>query len=676
MAVAEQGFNQSGIAVTIHHSISHTQAANLDLSGLLYDSPVPVIGTNLAAALDLAERGFAVFPCREYGPKGVIKSPYTLNGKDDATADLDQIRRWWRDHPKAIVGLPCKRNGLAVLDLDRHRADQDGIEALRGLGYDPDTASSFTVDTAADGRHLYFRPRDGLSDSNGHLPDGIDIKYNGYVIAPGSTMADGGRYRASGTLALDRLPVWPAALLPPKRNDFDLSRLLGPEPLPVDWAEVKRALAFIDANSERAPWRDVGMALHDASNGSDDGFALWDEWSSKATEPGKYNRRIMRGQWRSFGKRDGITIGKLYYMAGECGWTRWGADDFEDLPPLPAKTEPSPSRLTFLSPSDCEAAPSRGYLIKGLFAPGDVACIFGAPGAGKSLLAPRLGYAVAQGAETFGMRCKQGGVLYVAAEDPHGMRGRVKALRKAHGEAQDFQLVEGVSDLLGDKSPDLAALVAAVRERQPALIFIDTLAMAFPGLEENDAKGMGRVVAVARRLTQWGTAVVLIHHDTKAEGATPRGHSLLNGALDVALHVKRDENGVIRGKLTKNRNGTCDRDIAFKIAVEDGGADEDGDTVTLPRCFELMGVAKKDERLPASVKAALDILETLGREATEKTWRDACAEGRTVSATEDRESRVKAFKRAAERLLRSNHVEFGNGLYRIPDGFDDYGDET
>ena len=47
----------------------------------------------------------------------------------------------------------------------------------------------------------------------------------------------------------------------------------------------------------------------------------------------------------------------------------------------------------------------------------------GAPGAAKSLLGPHLGYAVAQGREAFGMRTRQGGVLYVAAEDARGMRG-------------------------------------------------------------------------------------------------------------------------------------------------------------------------------------------------------------------------------------------------------------
>lgn len=341
----------------------------------------------------------------------------------------------------------------------------------------------------------------------------------------------------------------------------------------------------------------------------------------------------------------------------------------DDLSELTTEKE---SRLTFLSPTECDSAPSRQYLVKGLLSCGDVACIFGAPGTGKSLLAPFLGYAVAQGREVFGMRTKPGGVFYVAAEDVSGMRGRVRALRLAHGDADQFLLVGGVSDLLLAGSPDLAALVAAVREQRPALIILDTLAMAFPGLEENSAEGMGRVIAVARRLTKWGAAVVLIHHDTKAEGATPRGHSLLNGALDVALHVKRDDGGVIRAKMTKNRNGSCDRDIAFAITIEDGGSDEDGDVITLPRCQPVIGPGRtKEARLKPSESAALALLQSLPQPVDENAWRLAAIDGRKVSAAEDVDSRRKAFKRAVEGLSRLNKITFDGVNYREEDGFND-----
>lgn len=338
--------------------------------------------------------------------------------------------------------------------------------------------------------------------------------------------------------------------------------------------------------------------------------------------------------------------------------------------------EPTASRLRFLSPGECADAPARGYVIKGLLAPGDVGCIYGAPGAGKSLISPHLGYAVAQGRSAFGMRTKAGRVFYVAAEDPHGMRGRVSALKLRHGEGDDFTLVEGVSDLLTKGSPDLAALLSAIEDQRPSLIFVDTLAMAFPGLEENNSEAMGHVVAIARRLASRGAAVVLIHHDTKAGTPTPRGHSLLNGALDVALQLHaRDEHGIVRGKLSKNRNGACDRDIAFRIDTETMGFDEDGDPITYALVDELdAAAARPQQRLRPSERAALKILSDMVAVSgqcpvSEDDWRSACIDARTVSASDDRESRRKATKRAFEGLARKSAVILHNRTAMLPDIF-------
>ena len=146
---------------------------------------------------------------------------------------------------------------------------------------------------------------------------------------------------------------------------------------------------------------------------------------------------------------------------------------------------------------------------------------------------------------------------------------------------------------------------------------------------------------------------------------------LLNGALDVALHVKRDdEAGIIRGKLTKNRNDTCDRDIAFTIATENGGTDEDGEPITLPRCNPLHGAPKKTEALPKSERAALDLLEREGGRLTEAEYKDAIVNGRDVSASDNPKSRRDVATRAIRGLLDKKRVTFRNGFYSICDGFD------
>ena len=428
-----------------------------------------------------------------------------------------------------------------------------------------------------------------------------------------------------------------------------------------DWDRIKGALRSIKDASDRDTWLTIGQALHHETRGDAKGFHLWCVWSKRCPE--KFNETDQRRTWASFGSRKGevIGIGSLFHIAKGVGWTG-------------GEVKP-PSRLSFLSPADCEAAPSRGYILKGMVAPGDVACIVGAPGTGKSLLAPYLAYMVAQGSEAFSMRTKAGAVFYVAAEDPHGMRGRVKALRATYGDAAGFQLVAGVSDLLMPESPDLAALRDAVEQKRPTLVVIDTLAMAFPGLEENSAEGMGRVVAAARSLTKWGAAVVLIHHDTKdGQQGLPRGHSLLNGALDVALHIKRDESGVVKGRLTKNRNGPCDLELAFTIGTIDAGQDEDGDPIRLPYARPCAFVESTGPKLNRSERAVLAHFEDIaggGFEVSDKELRQVCTEGRNVSSSDDPDNRRRALSRTLNGLIDKGALTFGGEVWRRPDAFSD-----
>lgn len=473
---------------------------------------------------------------------------------------------------------------------------------------------------------------------------------------------------------LDRVSGVPSIGPQPKpvKSTTDLSDLFRE---PADRVEVRRALACITLEKgDYFKWLEIGQAIHSGFFGTDEGLAEWDTWS--ATQYGYKGSKELRQKWRGFKTGGGISINTLFHHAIEHGYERGpfaqdsDFDDMEGAAPTPLDA-PKTSTLTFLTPDECEASTTKPYIIKGLLREMDIACIFGAPGAGKSLIAPFLGYMLAQGNEAFGMRTKAGGVFYVAAEDSHGMRGRVKALRKAHGSADAFRLVEGVSDLLVKDSPDFAALKQAVKAERPKLIFIDTLAMAFPGLEENSAEAMGRVVAVSRALTRWGAAVVLIHHDTKAETGTPRGHSLFNGALDMSLHVKRDdEQRIIRGKLRKNRAGSAEQDIAFTIATEDFGFDEDGDPLTYPRCNPLTGIPAKVKRLPPQASAALKILEGMALPVSREDWKRACMASDTVCASENTRTRERAFDRALETLTRAEWLMSHDGFYSIRDGFD------
>lgn len=633
---------------------------------------LPTEGTNQEVALALARAGYPVFPVRDWRGDGKL-TPVT-NWPKEATTKHERVASWWEKWPDACVGLATgDSSGVAVLDLDVKNG-KDGVAQLAGLGFpDLQALSPVCIRTPSGGLHLYFKNDPRLRTTASAIAPGIDVRANGgFVYAPGS-LRDGKRYVVEWAELGANLPDFPPALIsrPASTSSRPVRPLLDITPSEMDSILAELSLDIID---DRECWYRLGAALHHQFSGSDEGFDKWMQVSSRGEKYLKNsNLRAERARYDGFGRGSGdlVTMATVLDWAPAAAQARerrlreqWIEANFEDVAFPDEDVQPSSNRLRFLSPSDCAGAPDRGYVVKTLLAPGDIACIYGAPGAGKSLISPHIGYAVAQGRRVFDMRTNAGTVFYVAAEDPQGMRGRVTALKRNYGDAPDFLLVEGVSDLLEDGSRDLKALRDQVAARRPALIFVDTLAMAFPGLDENGAEGMGKVVAVARGLTRHGAAVVLIHHDTKAGTPTPRGHSLLNGALDIALQLSpRDEGGVIRGKLSKNRNGTCDRDIAFKIETEQLGMDADGDLITVALVGEVLGAAaKRKVRMPNSEAAALAILRDLPQPAPEDVWRAACVDGRTVTGSKNPDSRSRITSRAIKNLCEKGIVAVSGGL--------------
>lgn len=202
---------------------------------------------------------------------------------------------------------------------------------------------------------------------------------------------------------------------------------------------------------------------------------------------------------------------------------------------------------------------------------------------------------VAQGREVFGRRVRRGRVLYLSPEDGAGMQLRVHALRRHHGDAPDFYLVPDSLDLHDPNSGDLGKVEALVRYVQPAIVILDTVARAFPGLRENESEDMGHVVVVARGLAAiCGSAVLVLHHMPK-DGSTPRGHGALNGDADLVLIVEGTGAGLRSMKMSKNRNGPSDATFTFSIVTETLGTDEDGDAITA-------AIANETEADPATAK--------------------------------------------------------------------------
>lgn len=178
----------------------------------------------LAAALSYASRGIPVFPCN---PKD--KRPLTEHGFKDATTDIEQVRRWWTEHPENMIGIPTgKRTGYLVVDIDpRHGGDSSLTRLMEKNGIT--THLGHIVKTGSGGQHLYYRydPRFTIGKGDGEL-QGIDHRgEGGYVIVPPSTHPSGGFY--SGEVpdpdSLATIPDWLANAIigEMKRTKIDTS---------------------------------------------------------------------------------------------------------------------------------------------------------------------------------------------------------------------------------------------------------------------------------------------------------------------------------------------------------------------------------------------------------------------------------------------------------------------
>uniref|UniRef100_A0A6M3X8I0 Putative VirE domain containing protein n=1 Tax=viral metagenome TaxID=1070528 RepID=A0A6M3X8I0_9ZZZZ len=175
-------------------------------------SPETIPDIPLHAALAYALLGYRVFPL---GPKSKI--PATPRGYHNATTDHDLIRKWWAENPRYGIGIDCYDSEVVGIDVDPRHGGLETLARLEAeLGPLPE---SVRVCTGSDGLHVYLNRSEGLTKARGSLGPGVDIKLNGYLVAPPSVHPDTGRRyqwtRPPNTnQTADLPPAWLAAILP------------------------------------------------------------------------------------------------------------------------------------------------------------------------------------------------------------------------------------------------------------------------------------------------------------------------------------------------------------------------------------------------------------------------------------------------------------------------------
>ena len=199
------------------------------------------------------------------------------------------------------------------------------------------------------------------------------------------------------------------------------------------------------------------------------------------------------------------------------------------------------ARVTFHLLRDVPPRPPREDIVAGLFQPGELVILVGAPKAGKSALAVHLTKAVASGEHFLGRETRRAAVAYLALERSDETVRRLEA-----AEAGDLPIFFSGDHPALSNEADLSAVIEALRATSAALrpdlplglIIVDTATKAFKGLRENDPDsisiGLEALRSVMRAVPT--AAVVLIHHLTK-DGSSARGSGAILADADLELTV-------------------------------------------------------------------------------------------------------------------------------------------
>lgn len=495
-------------------------------------------------------KGWPVFPCCEHGAK--MKAPYTTHGFKDATTNPAQILKWWNRNPNALIGLPTGPDtGLIIIDCDL-RENGDGIFNFQKLISIQDLntlESTPTVNTPSGGIHYYYLQPIIETRLKSRLTNFVDIKSKGgYVIAPGSVLPNGKRYKwdESKNKTNSQLRYPSSDLLKLLKRPTRQTKIIQNNQA-KSHSQVQSALNCIPSIDYEI-WLKVGMALK--TDFGDTGFHIWDNWSKKSPE--KYDPKNQQKTWQSF-KHEGVNIETIFYLAREHGC---------DLSELAKKKQKEASKKTSFNTnpiekqtntelvstraSDIQPRPIH-WLWKDKIPLRAYSLIAGQGGKAKSQIAISLAATVSNGGLFPDKElCPQGQVFIISAEDTK-QEIIVPRLIAADANLQNIHILDAVNSRNEQgqiiKQPtfnfenDIPALHEKISKLSNVkLIIIDPI-MSFMGKvnTHNLSETRAALAPIADLAEKHDLSILLIHHTNKASTTNSYGRvSGSTGFLDAA----------------------------------------------------------------------------------------------------------------------------------------------
>lgn len=528
---------------------------------------------------------------------------------------------------------------LVILDLDtKNSPTARDIRIDRLLQIAKDKGLLIERSHSRKGGHIiFFAPSEEAAPKRIDLGNHQEIEIFGLTGSSGkSVMLTGDNLRGeikpvdSLISLLNDAGITDDVIFPPKQEQTYQPPLLIHQLPKTDLDKAHAALMFIDPDIEYDRWIEIGQALH-TSFGSQ-GRDLWEQWSSCGT---KFNgSKDIEIHWKSFKENKGVSIGTLFHIAKEFGYTsptpkaerRSAIEDFniqleqatkqdtkEDNPSGVSNLDESVWRevelnLSTLTPID--------YLIEDFLAH-SLMVLAGQPGTGKTTAMLSICMVVAGfnlSDSDLKTECPRR-VIYVT-EDVSQVQLSLYSYAKHHGvdQTQIKQMIH-VVEARRSELPDILQLQHNINRHtvdgvRPYLV-LDTASACFDIEDENNNSEVAIYMEGIKQTlyTKMNTPVTIVTHTNKMisrgdDSAKARGASAWTGnaTLTAVLFMDEDDNRYMR--LDKRRYTPPILELHFQtlihreVAISRFGNPQDVVcvTVTPQECSKQMRTQQVDEK--------------------------------------------------------------------------------
>ena len=483
--------------------------------------------------------------------------------------DDQQIEQWaeqWSYTNWAIV----TGYRVVVIDADSQEA-VTFIEGSNGI-----TRTPLRVITSQ-GKHFYYRVNPDFSVRNSVKKNKIDVRgEGGYVVAPGSTHADGTVYQweTDDYMEIDDL------------NDLPV---LTPE-------DIGLINGFNGKNQEQPVIGNLGFVADQYSLPHDGGNLSEGEGrnNAAASMSGQLIRqgcslqeiKAVLDQWNTENNPPLLST-ELNTTIASIARTHLNNNPGSSIAIMP-EVQAKPA-FAFSHVNDLiQGVKPINWLVKSFLEMDSLSLMFGEPGCGKSFAALDLACCVATGSDWHGKPVKRpGAVFYIAGEGFNGLSRRLVAWQQVNGynlrtaplyvsqcsaSFTDLANARMVSDSIEQTIKESGGVI-------PSLIVIDTLARNFGAGDENATKEMNIFINHIDQLLRqkYQCCVLIVHHTGVGNKDRARGNSALKGALDAEYAVvKSDDELTITAKKMKDADEPKPISFLFE-SVKLPFADEDGE---------------------------------------------------------------------------------------------------